>query len=291
MNSSVNEYLLPIEKELNKALLTEGDSLFESLTNIGEVLNPIMGNRHYLLEEIPQKNTLKHCELDLLIAYSDQKNLESAINVFEISKSIKLWVQLMDDYFDEHNKDSKKMADELMLHLKNICNEHLYFTIHNTIKTLMPTLDFYEYTQNRLKTGSQFSKQEIIYFIERNSLDNFSLSTRPFAFYLKHYNTNTSLLYYYNKIIVFIEDDFDDIREDIEQGKPNMFVMASELSSKEILAGRFEMEEIKNSARETMLFVLDYFKTAINGIVIPSNFNFLKKSTIHSLTRLYRIIK
>jgi hypothetical protein len=100
---------------------------------------------------------------------------------------------------------------------------------------------------------------------------------------LPSFNENVALVLHYNQALLDIQDDWEDIEDDVQEGMPNIFIMAAvdkvpynrikksrpDIIRKVVLGGT-------NSSGGPVSRLVNELQMSSNMVSIPENFAFLK---------------
>ena len=268
---------------------SEGQDLKSKMLGLKETLTTY-SKSPFFMASLYDESILQHSELDFLIAYADQREMETAANVYETIRILKQWIQLTDNYLDKGDESLKAKGDEMMGFLVSKCDDDMLYVIKNVISMLWPTVDFQKRIQQDLTDGKTMRKNQARYLLERNALDAYLLYPVVFSDVLVNYTPNISSILYYHKILLDIEDQLIDIEEDIHEAQPNVFIMIAGLPLSDIKAGKIPVEQIIRGAAPAVQSIVESYDSCIRDIAVPQNFALIKAFCLLTSTELKSLL-
>ena len=144
------------------------------------------------------------------------------------------------------------------------------------MKQFWPFWKFENHTKSLMQKGHSFSLPEIRNFNLFKSSDAALLYAPVLEASLPNFNHNAAMVLHYNQALQDIEDDLDDIREDLHDQMPNIFILAA-LGNKQsqtfshLYRHRLNgsRASILENASHSVLEIVYEYDNMIEGISLP----------------------
>lgn len=227
-------------------------------------------------------------------AYSGTGDVKISYRIYKIIKSLVRYVVLMDRYFEVGTHKYKHMASALITSIKADNKGYLKYALPFSFAQCRPFFRCEKMMKEKMLAGDSFSYKEIRYHNMFKSSDAPTIYGRVLDSELENYNSNVSLVLHYNQALQDIQDDLEDLSEDLEEKLPNIFILgAIESTSFSTLAANpdsiWQAISRSNSLDKILNLVKDY-ENSVDGIVLPSQYRFLKYLTHSYAKKLYKSI-
>jgi hypothetical protein len=196
----------------------------------------------------------------------------------------------MDRFYEVGNKKYERIARGLLHSIKKAHEGHLKYSIEFALEQFWPFWDFEQRVKKQMFRGHVFTNRELRHFNLFKSSDAPIIYTRVLDNELADFNPNVSAIMHYNQALLDIQDDFEDIEEDIQDGMPNIFILAA---TEHTLFSKIRKNPnhsrqliVCSGAMDQVLSIVDQYARLVNDISVPQNFTFLKHLSKDYVDRL-----
>jgi hypothetical protein len=227
-------------------------------------------------------------------AYSETQDIDKSILVYKTVKMLVRYILLMDRFYEVGNKKYERIARGFLQSIKKAHEGHLKYSIDFALQQFWPFWDFEQLVKKRMVRGHVFSHKELQHFNLFKSSDAPIIYARVLDNELPAFNPNIAAIIHYNQAILDIEDDFEDIEEDIQDGMPNVFLLAateytlfSKIRKNPSHARRLI---VCSGAVDSVLSIVDQYNKLIKDIPVPHSYAFLKHLSKDYTDRLLRTL-
>jgi hypothetical protein len=227
-------------------------------------------------------------------AYSETRDIDKSILVYETVKSLVRYILLMDRYYEVGNKKYERIARGFLQSLKKTHEGHLKYSIDFALKQFWPFWDFEQLVKKSMIRGHVFTTKELQFFNLFKSSDAPIIYARVLDNELPRFNPNIASIMHYNQALQDIQDDFEDIEEDIQDGMPNVFILAA---TEYTLFSKIKKNPnharkliVSSGAVDSVLSIVDQYNKLIKDITVSHNFVFLKHLSRDYTDRLLRTL-
>ncbi len=225
-------------------------------------------------------------------AYSGTRDVDSSCDAYEHVKNLVRIVLLMDRFYEVGNQRYRRLGEAMMTRIKksgDLKNSQIYL-----LKQFWPFWEFEQFTKKLMIEGHRFSMTEVRRFNLFKSSDAALIYAPLLESMMPEFTHNTSLVIHYNQALQDIEDDLDDLQEDLRDQMPNVFVLGA--MGKEGTKQRFSelrreglnrsSSAILDSSTNAILQLVNEYTACTEGIMLPSQFEFLKDLSRHYAGRI-----
>lgn len=226
--------------------------------------------------------------------YSETQDIDKSILVYKTVKMLVRYILLMDRYYEVGNKKYERIARGFLQSIKKAHEGHLKYSIDFALQQFWPFWDFEQLIKKRMMRGHVFSHKELKHFNLLKSSDAPIIYARVLDNELPRFNPNIAAIIHYNQALQDIHDDFEDIEEDIQDGMPNVFILAA---TEYILFSKIRKNPTHtrkliacSGAVESVLTIVDLYNELIRDISVPHNYAFLKNLSKDYTDRLLRTL-
>lgn len=288
-----------LAEDLKQVLVDKSEVLVRQNRGFAEGLDEIAGLlARYDPAPSPLLNTIDLKGQDFatyfFAIYSETRDIERSILVYRTVKSLVRYILLMDRFYEVGNKKYERLARGLMHSIKKSHDGHLKYSIDFAIRQFWPFWDFEQLVKKQMLKGHTFTNRELRHFNLFKSSDAPIIYTRVLDNELPDFNPNVAAIMHYNQALQDIQDDFEDIEEDIQDGMPSVFILAA---TEHTLFSKIKKNPshgrkliVCGSAVDQILSLVDQYNKMIKDIAVPNNFVFLKHLSSDYTDRLLRTL-
>ncbi|AIF84978.1 hypothetical protein NTE_02942 [Candidatus Nitrososphaera evergladensis SR1] len=282
-----------LDIKAKKLCTLQGKDFIEGLDELSRFLAAVDPAQSALFQAIDQKG--QDFATYFFAAYSDTRNVRVSLRIYNTIKSLVRYIVLMDRYYEIGNRKYKRMADELLRSVKADSEGYLKYAIHFSFAQCWPFWDSEKMMKERMLNGFNFSYKEIRYHNMFKSSDAPTIYGRVLDSELKNYNPNVSLVLHYNQALQDIQDDLDDLEEDLYDKLPNIFILGTveSIPFSTLAANPDSIREavVKSKSLDKILELAREYESSVEGILLPSQYNFLKDLAHGYAKKLYESIR
>jgi hypothetical protein len=223
-----------------------------------------------------------------IAAYFDTKNIAESLWVYRIVRSLTRYILLSDRFYETGNKRYALLAKQVYKSVNELLRsgldvQHLIYSIDYLLGQFSAFWKFEQIIKRRILKNYTFSFTEIRHFSLAKSSDASLVYAKVLDAKLPSFNENVALVLHYNQALLDIQDDWEDIEDDVQEGMPNIFIMAAvdkvpynrikksrpDIIRKVVLGGT-------NSSGGPVSRLVNELQTSSKMVSIPENFAFLK---------------
>jgi hypothetical protein len=266
-------------------------------------LSKLLSSLHRKLDKsIPSIDKNAQDPAYFLAAYFDTINLDDAISVYRIVRSLTRIILLSDRFYETGNdkyallaKQVRKSLNEFLQTGRNV--QHLTYSMDYWLTQFSAFWEFEQAIKHRIINNSTFSYSEIRHFNLSKSSDASLVYSRVLDAMLPTFNENVAMVLHYNQALLDIQDDWEDIENDIREDMPNIFVMAAvnyvpyhkiKDSSPEMIR-KVVLSRINSSGGPIGKLAREIHDLS-EGVPVPNSFGFLKSLSSRYAETLRRTI-
>src|SRR5262245_15268056 len=132
-------------------LIRQNHDFLQGLDEIGGLLTQYDPAPSPILNAIDQKG--QDFATYFFIAYSETRDFEKSIKVYNAVKSLVRYILLMDRFYEVGNKKYERMARGILSSLKKAHGGHLKYSIDFALKQFWPFWDFEQLVKKELLKG------------------------------------------------------------------------------------------------------------------------------------------
>lgn len=234
--------------------------------------------------------------------YFDTKDVDQALWVYRVVKLLTRYILLSDKFFETDKSEFASMAkkvrtwiDEFLLNGTD--NNLLNYSLDYSLTQFWAFWKFEQLIKGRTLGGYSFSFKEIRHFSLAKSSDAPIVYSKVLDAKLPSFTENVSLILHYNQALLDLQDDWEDIEEDVQDDMPNVFVMAAVQHVSYDSIKKSKYGKIRNvvldrsdSAKASIIRLVNEYQESTRNICIPNNFAFLKSLSEHYADTLRKII-
>ncbi|MEW6603278.1 MAG: hypothetical protein AB1351_01150 [Thermoproteota archaeon] len=274
----------------SEALIRQNQGFADGLDEIGALLTRYDPSPSPIMNAIDQKG--QDFATYFFATYSETRDIERSIMTYKTVKSLVRYIVLMDRFYEVGNKKYERIARGLLQSIKKTHEGHLKYSIEFALKQFWPFWDFEQQVRKQMLKGHVFTNRELRHFNLFKSSDAPTIYSRVLDNELADFSPNVAAIMHYNQALLDIQDDFEDIEEDMQDGMPSIFILAateSTLFSKIRKNPSHARKLIACSgAVDQVLSIIDQYTKFIKDISVPQNFTFLKHLSRDYTDRLLR---
>jgi hypothetical protein len=285
-DSESRVYLDKISKSIRDLNSTTDTLLFvQQMVSLGALLSSFdrnLDNTFSGIDENAQDPTY------FIAAYFDTKNIAESLWVYRIVRSLTRYILLSDRFHETGNKRYALLAKQVHKSVNELLRsgldvQHLIYSIDYLLGQFSAFWKFEQIIKRRIFKNYTFSYAEIRHFNLAKSSDASLVYAKVLDAKLPSFNENVALVLHYNQALLDIQDDWEDIEDDVQEGMPNIFIMAAvdkvpynrikksrpDIIRKVVLGGT-------NSSGGPVSRLVNELQTSSKMVSIPENFAFLK---------------
>jgi hypothetical protein len=279
-------YLDKISKSVRDLRYTIDTQLFvQQMVSLSELLNSFHSN---LDDSFPAIDENAQDPTYFIAAYFDTKNIAESLWVYRIARSLTRYILLSDRFYETGNKRYALLAKQVHKSVNELLRsgldvQHLIYSIDYLLGQFSAFWKFEQIIKLRILKNYTFSYAEIRHFNLAKSSDASLVYAKVLDAKLPSFNENVALVLHYNQALLDIQDDWEDIEDDVQEGMPNIFIMAAvdkvpynrikksrpDIIRKVVLGGT-------NSSGGPVSRLVNELQMSSNMVSIPENFAFLK---------------
>ena len=279
-------YLDKISKSVRDLRYTIDTQLFvQQMVSLSELLNSFHSN---LDDSFPAIDENAQDPTYFIAAYFDTKNIAESLWVYRIVRSLTRYILLSDRFYETGNKRYALLAKQVHKSVNELLRsgldvQHLIYSIDYLLGQFSAFWKFEQIIKLRILKNYTFSYAEIRHFNLAKSSDASLVYAKVLDAKLPSFNENVALVLHYNQALLDIQDDWEDIEDDVQEGMPNIFIMAAvdkvpynrikksrpDIIRKVVLGGT-------NSSGGPVSRLVNELQMSSNMVSIPENFAFLK---------------
>jgi hypothetical protein len=279
-------YLDKISKSVRDLRYTIDTQLFvQQMVSLSELLNSFHSN---LDDSFPAIDENAQDPTYFIAAYFDTKNIAESLWVYRIVRSLTRYILLSDRFYETGNKRYALLAKQVHKSVNELLRsgldvQHLIYSIDYLLGQFSAFWKFEQIIKRRILKNYTFSYAEIRHFNLAKSSDASLVYAKVLDAKLPSFNENVALVLHYNQALLDIQDDWEDIEDDVQEGMPNIFIMAAvdkvpynrikksrpDIIRKVVLGGT-------NSSGGPVSRLVNELQMSSNMVSIPENFAFLK---------------
>ena len=223
-----------------------------------------------------------------IAAYFDTKNIAESVWVYRIVRSLTRYILLSDKFYETENGRYSLLAKQVRKSIYEFLqtkydSQHLIYSIDYSLRQFSAFWKFERIIKHRILKNYTFSYAEIRHFNLSKSSDASLVYAKVLDAKLPSFNENVALVLHYNQALLDIQDDWEDIEDDIQEGMPNIFVMAAvdNIPYDRIKKSRHNVIRKvvlnkTNSSRGPIIRLVKELQASSRSVTIPDNFAFLK---------------
>ena len=279
-------YLDKISKSVGDLRYTIDTQLFvQQMVSLSELLNSFHSN---LDDSFPAIDENTQDPTYFIAAYFDTKNIADALWIYRIVRSLTRYILLSDRFYETGNDRYALLAKQVHKSVNGLLRsgldvQHLIYSIDYLLGQFSAFWKFEQIIKRRILKNYTFSYAEIRHFNLAKSSDAPLIYAKVLDAKLPSFNENVALVLHYNQALLDIQDDWEDIEDDVQEGMPNIFIMAAvdkvpynrikksrpDIIRKVVLGGT-------NSSGGPVSRLVNELQVSSNMVSIPENFAFLK---------------
>jgi len=279
-------YLDKISKSVRDLKSTKDTLLFiQQMVSLSALLNSFdrnLDNSFPTIDENAQDPTY------FIAAYFDTNNIADALWIYRIVRSLTRYILLSDRFYETGNDRYALLAKQVHKSVNEFLQsesdaQHLIYSIDYLLGQFSAFWKFEQIIKRRILKNHTFSYTEIRHFNLSKSSDASLVYAKVLDAKLPSFNENVALVLHYNQALLDIQDDWEDIEDDVQEGMPNIFIMAAvdkvpynrikksrpDIIRKVVLGGT-------NSSGGPVTRLVNELQMSSNMVSIPENFAFLK---------------
>jgi hypothetical protein len=226
-------------------------------------------------------------------AYSDLTDIDASLEAYRYVRDFVRVIILTDRFFEVRNERYRRIALALLSKIRHNDQEFIKNIANFNLKQCWQFWKFEQHTRKLMTQDHTFSRNDVRYYNLFKSSDAPMLYCAILESVLPNFNRNVSLVFHYNQALQDIDDDFDDIREDLHDQMPNIFLLASVGRGKSNSYSALHRHRLNGSrdsviyesSAEVMNIVKEYVES-IEAIDLPDQFRFLKYLSRHYADRI-----
>ena len=286
-DSENSVYLDKISKSIKDLNSTATDSLHfvEQMVSLSALLSSFdrnLGNSFPAIDENAQDPTY------FIAAFFDTKNIAESVWVYRIVRSLTRYILLSDRFYETENGRYSLLAKQVRKSINEFLqtkydSQHLIYSIDYSLKQFSAFWKLERIIKHRILKNYTFSYAEIRHFNLSKSSDASLVYAKVLDAKLPSFNENVALVLHYNQALLDIQDDWEDIEDDIQEGMPNIFVMAAVDNIRYDRIKKSRHNVIRkvvlnrtNSSRGHVIRLVNELQASSRSVSIPENFAFLK---------------
>lgn len=223
-----------------------------------------------------------------LAAYSDTSDIESSLATYRNVKNLVRVVLLMDRFYEVGNQRYRRLGEALLARLRKENDPYLKNALNFSLRQFWPFWKFEQSTKNLMVQGHTFSMKDLRHFNLFKSSDAALIYAPLLESVLPSFNHNVSLIIHYNQALQDIDDDLDDVREDLRDQMPNIFILAALDRGDSHDYSEFHRHRLNGSTKlilgssaGSVLSLVDEYAAMVEGISVPEQFYFIKYLSRH----------
>jgi len=278
--------------EKSKRLTSNGEErLVSGLEEITQILSRIYPAPSRTLQAVDAKG--QDYGTYYFAAYSGTGDVDRSCDAYEHVRNLVRIVVLMDRFYEVGNQRYRRLGEAMITRIKkesgDLKNSQLY-----SLKQFWPFWEFEQFTKKLMIEGHRFSLTEVRRFNLFKSSDAALIYAPLLESMMPEFTHNALAVIHYNQALQDIEDDLDDLQEDLRDQMPNVFVLGA--MGKERTKQRFSelrrqvlnrtSSAILDSSANAILLLVNEHAACIEGITLPSQFEFLKDLSRHYAGRI-----
>jgi hypothetical protein len=280
-------YLDKISKSIRDLNSTTPDTLFfvQQMVTLSALLSSFdrkLDNSFPGIDENAQDPTY------FIAAYFDTKNIDEALWVYRVVRSLTRYILLSDKFYETGNSRYALLAKQVLKSVNELLQsesdaQHLIYSIDYLLGQFSAFWKFEQTIKRRINKNYTFSYTEIRHFNLSKSSDALLVYAKVLDAKLPSFNENVALVLHYNQALLDIQDDWEDIEEDVQKDMPNIFVMAAVdnipynriKKSRHGIVRKVVLSGINSSEGPVSRLVND-LQASSKSVSIPENFDFIK---------------
>jgi hypothetical protein len=267
-------------------------------------LSKLLSSLHRKLDKsIPSIDKNAQDPSYFIAAYFDTTNMDEAILVYRIVRSLTRIILLSDRFYETGNDKYALLAKQVRESLNEFLQsewsnvQYLIYSMDYWLTQFSAFWEFERIIKHRIINNSTFSYNEIRHFNLSKSSDASLVYSRVLDAMLPTFNENVAMVLHYNQALLDIQDDWEDIEDDIRRDMPNIFVMAAanyvpyhkiKDSSPEMIR-KVVLSRINSSGGPIGKLVCEILDLS-KGVPVPNSFGFLKSLSSRYAETLRRTI-
>lgn len=274
-----NKLLLASKTE---ELLRKSENLIQGLDELGGLLTEVEGPSSPIIQAIDLRG--QDFATYYFAGYSDTGDYEKSLVIYQTVKNLVRYILLMDRYYEVGNYRYATLARSIINSIRKSSSQtNLGYSIEYSMKQFWPFWKFEQLMKQRMLTGYKFNIKEIRYHNLFKSSDAPLIYSRVLDSELPGFNRNVASILHYNQALQDIQDDYDDIKEDVADQMPNIFILSAlnHMSFSDLVDYEGDVRKAVldiGKVDTIMSMAQDYYKMSME-IAIPANFMFLKHLT------------
>lgn len=283
-------YLDKISKSVRDLNSTASDTLLfvQQMVSLSALLNSF--DRNFNNHSFPAIDGNAQDPTYFIAAYFDTKNIDEALFVYRIVRSLTRYILLLDRFYETGNgrytflaKQVRKSVNKLLLKSSEGNAEYLIYSIDYSLQQFSAFWKFEQIIKRRILENRTFSYPEIRHFNLSKSSDAPLVYAKVLDAKLPSFNENVALVLHYNQALLDIQDDWEDIEDDVQEDMPNIFVMAAVDTIPYNRIKKSRQDTIRevvltaaNSSEGPVSRLVNELHASSKSVSIPENFAFLK---------------
>ena len=277
----------------SEKLLKQGERGFaEGLDEVAGLLSSYDPAPSPLLNALDQKG--QDIATYFIAAYSDSRDFDRSILVYQTVRSLVRYILLMDRYYEVGNKKYERIARGLLRSTKQMHDGQLKYSLDFWLQRSWPFWDFEQEVKKLMIKGHTFGFKELRHYVLFKSSDAPMIYAPILDNELPNFNQNVASILHYNQALQDLHDDFEDIEEDVHEKMPNIFILATtdHISYSKILKNPSHARKLvaTNGALDSILSLVEQYDKMIKDVTVPDNFAFLKYLSKDYTERLLRTL-
>jgi len=212
--------------------------------------------------------------------YSNTHDFDRSLLIYKTIKSLIRYIILMDRFFEVGSKRYEKIARALVKNITFSSNGYMKYSIKSALDQIWPFWSFEQLVKKRMMEGKTFTTSELRHFNLFKASDAPLIYGRILESELESFNPNVSAILHYNQALLDIYDDFQDIDEDVRDGMPNIFILATlaDIPLTKITRNRSHSRKliVSNGIPSSVISIIKQYDKLVQGISIPTDFLTLK---------------
>src|SRR6476619_1012532 len=257
-----------------------------------------ISNAYKVIDEKAQDPTY------FVAAYFDTNDIDKALWIHGMVRLLTRYILLYDRFFELGENTYRNLARKVRRSINELLantndKDHLNYSIDFSLKQFWPFWNFEKIVKRRILKGHTFSYKEIRNFNQLKSSDASIVYAKVLNAKLPSFNENVTLVLHYNKALLDLLDDWQDIEEDVQEDMPNVFVMASlevvpysKSKNSNSLRVRDIILAALDSSNVSVIGLVNEYQSSVKNISIPDKLDFLRViSDYHANTLLGTIRK
>lgn len=283
-------YLDKISKSVRDLNSTASDTLLfvQQMVSLSALLNSF--DRNFNNHSFPAIDGNAQDPTYFIAAYFDTKNIDEALFVYRIVRSLTRYILLLDRFYETGNgrytflaNQVRKSVNKLLLKSSEGNAEYLIYSIDYSLQQFSAFWKFEQIIKRRILENRTFSYPEIRHFNLSKSSDAPLVYAKVLDAKLPSFNENVALVLHYNQALLDIQDDWEDIEDDVQEDMPNIFVMAAVDTIPYNRIKKSRQDTIRevvltaaNSSEGPVSRLVNELHASSKSVSIPENFAFLK---------------